>query len=146
VPRTLALCGNQINIVRQRLGYFTVLAWLRRIFSRIKGIETPFGGVSFYDKDARIIRTSELKTFQERFQQANLEDFWDMLLEAEDLLESIVGTARFESYAVQSSQIILARCQAQKSRENGNEAEAASHESLGLALLDALKARIGGIH
>jgi len=127
------------------LACFTMLYWLRRIFSRIKSIETPVGGVSF-DKDARIIRASELKAFQERFQQAHLEDFWDMLLAAEDLLESIVGTARFESYAVQSAEIILSRAQAHKARENGNESEAASKESLGLALLDALKTRIGGIH
>lgn len=138
-------CRNQINIVTQRSGYFTVIAWIRRIFSRIKGIETPVGGVAF-DKGARIIRALELKAFQERFQQANLEDFWDMLLEAEDLLESIVGKALFESYAIRSSEIILANCEAHKSRENGNEAKAVSHESLGLALLNALKARIGGIH
>src|SRR5712692_2368141 len=118
-----------------------MVEYLRRLFSRVRRVDTPIGGVDLA-ADARYSRREELASFKTRFHGSNLNDFLDIVVEGEDLLENVVGKERYQSYHAQAANILMFVAKAAAARERGDASEADSDESVAAAQLEALKVRI----
>jgi hypothetical protein len=87
----------------------------------------------------------DLRDFQNLFCNTNLESYFDVILEAEDLLVSVVGQSRYDGYHSQIASILYEVALMQKAKNERNNSDFDEHQHIATSLLDALKKRISGI-
>jgi DNA-binding winged helix-turn-helix (wHTH) protein len=87
-----------------------------------------------------------LATFKARFEAADLSDYFDLLLDGEDVIVKASGQERYESFHAFTATIGLAQVNAMKAEEAGDTAAEEASRLDAKGLLEYLKKRIAGIH
>lgn len=86
-----------------------------------------------------------LSAFQAEFAKATLENYFDLLLEGEDLLVKHSDAQRYHEFHSTSMHIMKERAEAGLAKQNGDDAGAEDHIYMGNSILDGLKRRVCGI-
>ncbi|MTK64926.1 MAG: hypothetical protein F8N15_10540 [Methanobacterium sp.] len=87
----------------------------------------------------------ELAHFKHKFRDATLDDYFDVLVNAEDLLLEVIGKDRYHDLHSAVVPILFHIAQGRCARESGDTALEASNKGIAMAVLATLKKRIDGI-
>jgi DNA-binding winged helix-turn-helix (wHTH) protein len=88
---------------------------------------------------------AELNAFKTSFAVADLSDYFDMLLDGEDIICKVSGEERYKSLHIAVMPIQLAQAEAAVAEEKGDLAASQQHRKMAEIQLASLKRRIAGI-